>query len=55
MFRNNKAFPRNIDVVIGGYPCQGYSELGKQCLDDERNFLYREFKRCLQVTQPKLF
>lgn len=51
----NQNFPKTADIVIGGYPCQGFSEAGRQRLDDERNFLYKEFGRCLNVVQPKLF
>lgn len=48
-------FPKTIDLIIGGYPCQGFSEAGLQKLDDERNFLYKEFGRCLKIIQPKMF
>lgn len=51
----NKKFPKNIDILIGGYPCQGFSELSYQRLDDDRNFLYREFGRVLTAAQPKMF
>lgn len=48
-------FPEDIDVLIGGYPCQGFSIGGSRRLDDKRNLLYREFGRCLKVVQPKIF
>ena len=34
----------NADVVVGGFPCQGFSQANRyRVLDDERNFLYRFF------------
>ncbi|NTF17444.1 DNA cytosine methyltransferase [Agrobacterium rubi] len=36
---------RQVSVVIGGPPCQGFSLIGKRVLDDERNGLVRHFLR----------
>lgn len=47
--------PKNVDVVIGGFPCQGFSMSGKRLKEDERNFLYLEMKRVIRVSQPKVF
>lgn len=47
-------FPE-ADIVIGGYPCQGFSLAGKRLVTDPRNFLYKEFVRTLSVVQPKFF
>ena len=33
---------RDIDIVIGGPPCQGFSSAGKGDPDDPRNFLWRD-------------
>ncbi len=52
--RKIKKFPK-CDVVIGGFPCPGFSEAGPRLIDDERNFLYLHFIRCLIQTQPKVF
>lgn len=52
--RKIKHFPK-CDVVIGGFPCPGFSEAGPRLVDDERNFLYLHFIRCLVQTQPKVF
>ena len=49
-----KEFPR-ADIVLGGFPCPGFSEAGPRLVDDERNFLYLHFIRCLIQTQPKIF
>ena len=45
----------DADVVIGGPPCQGFSALGKRRLDDERNFLWREYARVVSKVAPKYF
>lgn len=47
--------PENIDVVIGGFPCQGFSMAGKRVVNDDRNFLYKEMKRIVEIVQPKIF
>ncbi len=52
--RDTKDFPR-ADMVVGCYPCQGYSEGGSRNGDDECNYLYREFARCLREVRPKYF
>ena len=45
----------DIDVIIGGPPCQGYSVSGKRLIDDERNKLYKNFVRIVSELQPKVF
>jgi DNA (cytosine-5)-methyltransferase 1 len=45
----------SADVVIGGFPCQGFSIVGTRRLDDERNFLYREMKRVIRDIRPAFF
>lgn len=47
-------FP-HAEMVVGGYPCQGFSLAGKRLMTDDRNFLYMEFLRCLKQTRPKFF
>ncbi|MBZ5752457.1 DNA cytosine methyltransferase [Metabacillus rhizolycopersici] len=49
-----KVFP-NCDIVLGGFPCPGFSEAGPRLIDDERNFLYIHFIRCLIQTKPAFF
>jgi DNA (cytosine-5)-methyltransferase 1 len=44
-----------IDLVIGGPPCQGFSLMGKRCLEDERNDLVFEFCRLVVELQPRYF
>lgn len=45
---------RDIDVVFGGAPCQGFSMIGKRALDDPRNQLVFHFVRLVQELGPKL-
>ncbi|WP_189319630.1 DNA cytosine methyltransferase [Bacillus paralicheniformis] len=52
--RNVKKFPK-ADVVIGGYPCQGFSLAGNRLVTDDRNYLYREFIRCIRQAEPMFF
>ncbi|MGP6147456.1 DNA cytosine methyltransferase [Jeotgalibaca sp. A122] len=47
-------FPKN-SLMIGGFPCPGFSEAGPRLIDDERNFLYIHFIRALIQTQPAFF
>ena len=45
-----------IDLLIGGSPCQGFSFAGKQLnFDDPRSALFFEFVRLLKETKPKYF
>ena len=46
---------RDIDVVFGGPPCQGFSLMGKRKLDDTRNSLILHFLRLVLDLQPKFF
>lgn len=51
----HKEFP-NIDVIIGGPPCQGFSQKGKRLsLDDPRNFLFKQYVRFVKEFKPKYF
>jgi DNA (cytosine-5)-methyltransferase 1 len=43
------------DLLVGCYPCQGYSQGGKRSWGDEINFLYQEFDRVLRRVKPKAF
>ena len=44
-----------IDVIIGGPPCQGFSIAGKRIVEDKRNELYKSFVKFVEVLQPKAF
>lgn len=44
------------DVVIGGPPCQGFSQKGKRMnLNDERNFMFNYFIDVVRLARPKFF
>ncbi len=48
--------PDDIDLVIGGFPCQGFSIANtKRSMKDERNFLYKEMLRVINDKKPKFF
>ncbi len=48
--------PNNPDVVIGGFPCQGFSiaNLSRR-VDDSRNKLYKQMLRVIRAKKPKYF
>lgn len=53
---SSEQIPNNIDVVIGGFPCQGFSIANSnRDSKDERNFLYKEMLRVIVDKQPKIF
>lgn len=46
----------DADVVVGGFPCQGFSQANRlRTLDDDRNQLYRFFYDAINIKQPKFF
>ncbi len=45
----------DIDVVVGGAPCQGFSLIGQRALDDPRNSLVKEYLRIVCELRPKYF
>lgn len=45
----------NIDIIIGGPPCQGFSLAGKRNPNDERNKLYKYYAHIVSIIQPKIF
>ena len=48
--------PSNFDILLGGFPCQGFSIANKKrSMKDERNFLYREMWRIIKDKKPKIF
>lgn len=51
---------KNIDLIIGGPPCQAYSLIGRardknKMHGDDRNFLFKEYAKFLEHYQPKYF
>lgn len=47
-------FPK-ADVVAGGPPCQGFSNLGERVPNDPRNQLWRHYFRCVEQARPRFF
>lgn len=43
------------DLMIGGPPCQGFSNLGLKALHDPRNQLWREYMRFIRAARPQVF
>ena len=47
---------KNVNMIVGGPPCQGYSMKGKKLgLMDPRNFLFREYLNIVKELQPEVF
>jgi DNA (cytosine-5)-methyltransferase 1 len=44
-----------VDVVVGGPPCQGFSNLGSKDVNDPRNQLWKEYLRVVSAARPKVF
>jgi len=48
--------PSDIDLLVGGSPCQGFSLMGKQLnFTDNRSKLFFEYVRILKEVKPKYF
>lgn len=48
--------PDDVDVVVGGFPCQGFSQANLlRDVDDERNVLYKFFRKVVAAKKPKFF
>lgn len=51
---------KNVDIIIGGPPCQAYSSLGRAkdenaMQNDPRNFLFESYVKVLNYYKPKFF
>jgi len=44
-----------VDVIVGGPPCQGFSNLGRRDEEDVRNGLWREYAYTINRAKPKYF
>jgi DNA (cytosine-5)-methyltransferase 1 len=42
-----------LDLLFGGPPCQGYSQIGTRDISDPRNALYRQMLRIAEQTKPR--
>lgn len=45
---------KEVDLIIGGPPCQSYSTIGRRKYDDKAK-MYEEYYRLLSVIKPKMF
>lgn len=51
---------REVDILVGGIPCQSFSMAGKRIRknadtkNDERHFLFKEFLRLTKIINPKI-
>ena len=43
---------RRLDIVAGGFPCQGFSMAGNRIVDDPRNSLYKELFEIVKNLRP---
>lgn len=43
------------DVILGGFPCQGFSLSGPRKIDDSRNVLYKHYVKLVLQNKPKAF
>lgn len=51
-----KPFLNNIDLLVGGAPCQAFSIVGNRLgFEDTRGTLFREFARVIKECKPKVF
>ena len=48
------SFP-SADLLVGCYPCQGFSQGGARDPDRKINYLYRDFDKALRAIKPKAF
>jgi len=52
----NESKKRNVNMVVGGPPCQGFSNKGKKLgLKDPRNFLFLEYLDIVKELKPEIF
>ena len=43
------------DVMLGGFPCQGFSLSGPRKIDDSRNVLYKHYVKLVRQNKPLVF
>ena len=45
----------DADIMLGGFPCQGFSLSGPRKIDDSRNVLYKHYVRIVKAKRPLMF
>lgn len=53
--RLGRLLPNGVDGVVGGPPCQAFSEMGRRRADDPRRNLLSDFFRVVSVVSPSFF
>lgn len=43
------------DIILGGFPCQGFSLSGPRKIDDSRNVLYKYYVKIVKEKKPLMF
>jgi len=46
---------QQVEIVVGGPPCQAYSLAGKRDVDDARGHLFEDYVAVVSAVRPKLF
>lgn len=46
---------KDVDVIIGGPPCQGFSNMGNKNSSDPRNYLFENYVSLVNTFKPKCF
>ena len=58
LLKNSKEYLKSlsgkIDLVVGGPPCQGFSNAGKRNESDPRNQLYKSYIAFINLVKPKI-
>lgn len=55
-FLDGRQYAKEVDLFVGGSPCQSFSLVGKQRgLDDTRGTLFYEYARLIDEIKPKVF
>lgn len=49
-----KTLRGQVDLVVGGPPCQGFSNIGRRNENDDRNSLIDSYIEFIRLTQPKI-
>ncbi|EQB64614.1 MAG: hypothetical protein AMDU3_IPLC00004G0192 [Thermoplasmatales archaeon I-plasma] len=49
-----KGLRGEVDLVAGGPPCQGFSTAGRRIEHDERNQMFREYIKFVEIVQPRM-
>ena len=55
-FMRGDDYEGNVDILMGGSPCQSFSTFGKkQGLEDARGTLFYDYARIIKESNPKIF